>query len=193
MPGQRLGSSGQCHPTAVGRLNAVSARRQHPEPGTAFPYPFPLSTLLGRVQSLFTAEFDRRLAEAGFEDLSLALGNNVLRHLSPDGLRVGVLAERAGVSKQAISQQLTYLEQHGYVQLEADQADSRAKRARLTSLGADSQQVARQIFADLERDWRHRFGEEQLRTLRSCLEAILIAHRNTGITPDSREDGNVAS
>ena len=149
-----------------------------------FPYPFPLSTLLGRVQSLFTVEFDRRLAGAGFPDLSLALGNNVLRHLSvEEGLRVGALAELAGVTKQAISQQLAYLEHHGYVQLEVDPTDSRAKRARLTSRGGDSQKAARELFADVERDWRRRFGEEQLRTLRSCLEAILLAHGDTGTIP----------
>jgi DNA-binding MarR family transcriptional regulator len=137
---------------------------------------YPLATLLARTESLLTAEFDQRLAAAGFPDLSFALGTNILRHLDADsGLRVGVLAEMSEVTKQAISQQLTHLQAHGYVTVERDPADSRAKTVRLTKRGAESQRVARRLFVELERDWRNRYGHERLRQLRDHLETILFS------------------
>jgi DNA-binding MarR family transcriptional regulator len=139
-------------------------------------FQYPLATLLTRTESLLTAEFDQRLAAAGFPDLSFSLGTNVLRHLDTDaGLRVGALAEMSAVTKQAISQQLTHLQAHGYVIVERDPADSRAKAVRLTKRGAESQKAARRLFAELERDWRDRYGHERLRQLRVHLEAILFS------------------
>lgn len=66
----------------------------------------PLAALLGRVQGRYVAEFEQRLADAGYPDLSLAHGANVLRHLgTDDAVRLSALVARAGVSKQAVSQQ----------------------------------------------------------------------------------------
>jgi DNA-binding MarR family transcriptional regulator len=138
--------------------------------------PYPLATLLARTESILTAEFDQRLAIAGFPDLTFALGTNVLRHLNTDaGIRVGALAEMSAVTKQAISQQLSYLQARGFVIVERDAADSRAKTVRLTMRGADSQRVARQLFVELEREWRERYGRERMRQLRDHLEAILFS------------------
>ncbi|MBA3311523.1 MAG: MarR family transcriptional regulator [Nocardioidaceae bacterium] len=160
---------------------------------TPFPFPFPLSTLLGRVQAIYTAEYDRRLAEAGMPDLSLSLGTNVLRHLhDSDAARMGALAEMAGVTKQAISQQVAHLQAHGYVLVESDPDDSRAKRVRLTDKGAESQRVARPIFAALEKDWHYRFGSDQIRDLRAGLERILTESDDTSVVPRTRRGGRRA-
>jgi DNA-binding MarR family transcriptional regulator len=144
---------------------------------------YPLATLLARTESILTAEFDQRLALAGFPDLSFALGTNVLRHLGTDaGVRVGILAEMSAVTKQAISQQLSYLQARGFVIVERDAADSRAKIVRLTMRGADSQRVARQLFVELERDWRERYGRERMQQLRDHLEAILFSSQPDAVS-----------
>jgi DNA-binding MarR family transcriptional regulator len=83
------------------------------------------------------------------------------------------LAEMSGVTKQAISQQVAYLEAHGYVIVEPDAADSRAKLVRLTPMGQRSNEAAESLFAAVERDWRHRFGADEMRQLRTLLEDIL--------------------
>lgn len=156
-----------------------------------FGFPFPLSTLLGRVQAIYVAEFDRRLAEAGMADLSLSLGTNVMRHLHGDqGVRLGVLAEMAGVTKQAISQQVAHLESHGYVLVETDPHDSRAKQVRLTDKGIRSQEIARPIFAALERDWQQRFGATEIDDLRAALEGILAGFDDTDVVPRTRLEGH---
>ena len=138
------------------------------------PHPAPLSTLLSRVSAAFIADFERRLSDAGFPDMTFSLGTNVLRFLRPGGaVRMSSLAEMSGVTKQAISQQVAYLEARGYVAVEPDAADSRAKLVRLTKKGQRSNEAARSLFAAVEREWRQRFGRDEMRHLRTLLEDIL--------------------
>lgn len=132
----------------------------------------PLSALLSQLLTAFTSEFEEDVAGAGFSEMSLALGSNVMRFLGEDGLRVGALARLAGVSKQAVSQQVAYLEKHGYVTIEPDAADQRAKVVRLTPRGQATQDVCRPLFGELERRWQRRYGRDEVRRLRESLEAI---------------------
>ena len=151
------------------------------------PFPLPLSTLLGRVQAVFTAEFDQRLKDVGMEGMSLSLGTNVMRHLHADrGVRLGVLAEVAGVTKQAISQQVAHLEAHGYVVVESDLGDSRAKVVRLTEQGRHSQRTGRPLFRELEQQWRERFGAVRVHQLREILEQMLAQLDDTEVVPRAR-------
>jgi len=154
-----------------------------------FAFPFPLSTLLGRVEAIYTTEFDSRLSEAGLPDMTLSLGTNVMRHLHGDaGVRMGRLADLAGVTKQAISQQVAHLKRTGYVVVEPDPDDHRAKQVRLTDKGIWSQQVSRPIFAELEKQWRRRFGPA-VDDLRAALEQILADVGDTDVAPRTRRGG----
>lgn len=153
----------------------------------ALQFSLPLSTLLGRARSVFAVEFEERIRSAGLDGMTLSLGINVMRHLSGDNrIRLGVLAEQAGVTKQAISQQVTYLEANGYVVVEPDPDDSRAKTVRLTEKGIGSQMVARPIFSAVERDWEKRFGREDVKDLRRILERILEQLEDTEVVPRRR-------
>lgn len=163
-------------------------------PGVAFGFPFPLSTLLGRVESVFAAEYDARVKGAGMDGMTLSLGTNVIRHLDGDhGVRLGTLAEKAGVTKQAISQQVAHLATHGYVQVEPHPADNRAKVVRLTDKGRRSQQIGRPLFAELERDWHRRFGREEVQELRRILESMLDTMDDTEVVPRTRRSGRPES
>ena len=174
-------------PAVRGRPAQFSGRGRSIGPddlGAGFTHRVPLSTLLARVEALFTAEFDQRLAQAGMNDISFSLGTNVLRFLDPErGVRLVSLVEMSGVTKQAISQQVAFLQQAGYVTVDADPADSRAKQVRLTPKGTQSQHTARQLFRELEAEWADRYGDKQLTELRCCLEQILVANTDTGPTP----------
>ena len=132
-----------------------------------------MSTLLSRVSAAFTTEFERRFAEAGFPDLSFSLGTNVLRFLSAEPVRMSVLVGQSGVTNQAISQQVAFLESKGYLDVVRDPSDDRAKLVRLTDRGQQSQVVARSLFREVERDWQRRFGAADMRQLRQVLEAML--------------------
>jgi DNA-binding MarR family transcriptional regulator len=133
----------------------------------------PLNTLLARASNAFTSEYEQRLALAGYGDISFAAATNVLRLLGEDVVQVGVLVAKSGVTKQAISQQLSHLTAHGYVRLEPDPADSRAKLVRLTDKGRRCQDVAGPLHETVERDWRRRFGRDEIGHLRISLEHII--------------------
>lgn len=134
---------------------------------------YPLGVLLGRAQARYIAECEARLAAAGFSDLAIAHGTNVLRHLRPgEPTRVGDLVQRSGVTKQAVSQQLRYLQDHGYVVLGPDPADRRGKFAALTERGAESQRSIREIFSEVHRDWWGRYGDERMTALIETLGEI---------------------
>lgn len=136
----------------------------------------PLSALLSQALAAFTEDFEQELAAAGHGDVSLALGSNVLRFLGPDeGLRVGAIAELAGVSKQAISQQLVHLERIGQVEVGPDPRDGRAKVVRLTREGVATRDVARSLFGLVERRWARRHGDTTVRALRTALEEVVGA------------------
>ncbi len=133
----------------------------------------PLCFLLARAEALFVAEFDARLAGAGYPDLSLAHTANVLRFLQDGELRPAQLVERACVTKQAVSQQVGHLQRCGYVTVTPDPHDSRSRQVQLTARGRTAQKAASRLFAEIEQDWAVRVGKHQLGALRSSLERAL--------------------
>src|SRR4030095_5323562 len=71
------------------------------------------------------------LNAAGFDDLRVP-HMAVLQYPGPDGVRPGMLAERAGMSKQAMNQLLRSLEALGYVARSDHPDEGRARMVRLT-------------------------------------------------------------
>ncbi len=133
----------------------------------------PLSELLSQLLVAYADEFEQRLSEAGHAELSLPLGANVLRFLDRDGVRVGTLARRSHVSKQAISQQVAYLEQLGYLKVTSDPVDGRAKVVKLTNRGRHARAIAAPLFAHIERTWARRLGSREIEALRASLETVV--------------------
>lgn len=140
-----------------------------------------MQELLNRLYREFAFEFERRMAEAGYDDVTLAHGTNVLRFVPEEGVRVSALAARSRLTKQALSQQVKYLEAHGYVTVEPDPVDRRSKVVRNTKRGWDCRSVARPLFGDIERAWARRVGAHELSQLRAALE-----HAVATLTPDGQ-------
>jgi DNA-binding MarR family transcriptional regulator len=133
----------------------------------------PLVAVLSRLEAAFTAEFDRRLRESEFCSLSLAHSRNVLRHLDDGPLRHGRLGELAGVSKQAISQQVAHLQRDGLVEVTGDAVDQRAKVVALTERGRRARCLVVATFAEIERDWEGLLGADELPAARRSLAELL--------------------
>jgi DNA-binding MarR family transcriptional regulator len=133
--------------------------------------PMPLPPLLENAKSAGLEELHRRLAERGYPDVRDAHGC-VFRHVEREGVRLTDLAELAGHSKQAVGEFVADLESKGYVERVADPADRRAKIIRLTPRGVDAKQAATEIFAEIERQWAERIGEERVEALRDALECL---------------------
>ena len=133
----------------------------------------PLVALLGRAETAFIAEFERRIRDSEFSALSLAHSRNVLRHLAAGPLRAAHIVERCEVSKQAISQQIVHLEANGYVRVAADPGDQRARVISLTERGVRAQRLVGRLFEEIEQDWATALGEQDSETLRRVLTTAL--------------------
>ena len=133
--------------------------------------PVPLGFLLREPVRLGNALIAERLAESGHPDLRPPHGN-VFQFLDADGTRVSMLAERAAVTKQSMAELVAHLERHGYVERVPDPSDRRAKLVRATDRGAEVYEIARQVVAEMEREWTARVGKRRMRELRETLTEL---------------------
>jgi DNA-binding MarR family transcriptional regulator len=97
----------------------------------------------------------------------------VLAYLDRDGTRASVLAERARLSRQAITQLVDELEQLGVVTRRPDPTDGRAKIIQYTPEALTHFDASRRVIAELERRWRSELGPRNYAALRAGLEQLL--------------------
>jgi DNA-binding MarR family transcriptional regulator len=142
-------------------LSKTSARRRPTNLGILLREPF-------RVGS---AVLHQRFAERGHPEVRAPHGN-VFQFLDDDGTRVSVLAERAQVTKQSMAELVAHLESHGYVERVPDPNDRRAKLVRATRRGSEIYAIAREVVAEIEREWTRRLGKAKMRQLRELLEEL---------------------
>jgi DNA-binding MarR family transcriptional regulator len=90
----------------------------------------------------------------------------------PAGTRLTALAERAGLSKQALIEVIDEMERRGYVARIADPNDRRAKLICLTPRGMEVHEHAAGAIAAIDADWAARIGEESLDRLKELLERL---------------------
>lgn len=98
--------------------------------------------------------------------------NAVLRFLDVEGTRASTLAQRAGLTRQALTQIVDDLEGLGYVTRRSDREDRRAKLVVYTERGRAAFAASRQIIEGLERDYAARVGEEDYEALRRSLREL---------------------
>jgi DNA-binding MarR family transcriptional regulator len=113
-------------------------------------------------------------AEAGLDGIRPAQ-SVALVPLVAGGLHASDLADRLGVSRQAVAQAVAALERHGYVNRVPDPADARARIIELTPRGRHALQVMRSSAIDLENRWQQVLGQRRLADLRKTLTMLLSA------------------
>jgi DNA-binding MarR family transcriptional regulator len=126
------------------------------------------------IANLLGAVFDAFRAELYARDRS-GLRSSQLRYLTlvpDDGVRVGDMAERAGMSKAGAGQFAAALEEQGLVETVPDPADSRAKIVRRTEAGRRLASGTLAAVADIEASWAATVGPERYAALRAALEEI---------------------
>ncbi len=108
------------------------------------------------------------LNAAGFEDLRVP-HMAVLQFPGPDGVRPGLLAERAGMSKQAMNQLLRSLEGLGYL-VRSDAPDGgRARIVRSTKRGRAAYARIHDILRAIEHEWSTVLGPQRFAELKALL------------------------
>jgi DNA-binding MarR family transcriptional regulator len=129
-----------------------------------------LGQLLLRAFRWFDESLIRVLHAAGWPEVTRA-HSLVFAQLDTGGTRTAEIARRAGVSRQAVHQTVQELQQLGLVTLVPDPTNRSAKLVVPTDRGRDSIRVAKATLADLEDELARRLGRQQVRALRTALEA----------------------
>ena len=111
------------------------------------------------------------LNAAGFDDLRVP-HMAVLQFPGPEGVRPGVLAERAGMSKQAMNQLLRSLEALGYLARSDAPDEGRARIVRLTKRGRAAYTKIHDILRDIEREWIAELGPRRFADLKGLLTRV---------------------
>ena len=110
----------------------------------------------------------RELNAAGFEELRVP-HMAVLQFPGPDRVRPGTLAERAGMSKQAMNQLLRSLEGLGYIVRSNASEEGRGRIIRLTKRGRAAYSKVHDILRNIEREWNAELGPERFAQLKELL------------------------
>jgi DNA-binding MarR family transcriptional regulator len=94
-------------------------------------------------------------------------------HITSDGIRLTELAERIGVTKQAIGPLVDDLEHEGVVERVEDPRDRRAKRIRWTRKGQRALLHGLSVLAELERELADEVGKTRLAELAITCERLI--------------------
>ena len=108
---------------------------------------------------------------AGYDDIGPA-HFNILQHPTPDGIRPTELAARAQMTKQAANRLIRHLEHRGYLTLEPDPTDQRARIVWLTDRGWQLIDTIRAIVEGVEVEWSRRLGRRRFHALRAALREL---------------------
>ncbi len=134
---------------------------------------YPLGALLARAHAQYVADCESRLADAGFPDLTISHGTNILRHLTPGTpARLTDLVPLSNVTKQAISQQTAHLVAHGYLTVSRDERDRRGRIVLLTDRGVEGRRAVSRTFVEVHEAWEATYGEKQMHDLFETLAVI---------------------
>ena len=140
---------------------------------------------LGHWLALASQKFDARVLVlmARNDRMPLALANlcarghltaahvHITRHLAPGGSRLSDLAQRAGISKQAMGKLVDQCEAWALVQREADPVDARARRVVFTDAGLAWLQAYEEAVRQAVSELRDAVGPEVAAVIAIGLEA----------------------
>ena len=93
-------------------------------------------------------------------------------HLNAEGVRGADLAKKLGVTKQAVSQLVTELEEWGVVEQIADPQDGRAKLVRFTKKGEQALLQGLAVLGELEAELTDKVGKLRMHELHTAILAL---------------------
>jgi DNA-binding MarR family transcriptional regulator len=142
-------------------------------------------THLGRLLGHAMRRFDERVLSlmANNVEVPLALSNlaarsqisaahiHITRHLTLEGSRLTDLAQRAGMSKQAMGDLVDQCEAWGLVVREPDPHDTRARLVRFTPTGLAWLQAFKDVVIQAEAEFRSEVGPDVATVVMLGLEA----------------------
>ena len=172
--------------SALTRLTPEAGTPAMPRVGMTDGFRLPADVPTGPPEEGLAARLCAVLLDASrdFErvsSVSIVAAGDLLPWLGIEWENVATLAERSGVSREAVAAYLGFLQRRSLSEREPDPVD-RGQRVRLTPRGRERQQAARQQVDELDRLWRERRGRADVDAL-AGLTADLFARHSADGTP----------
>jgi len=124
---------------------------------------------------VFEGEALARFETIGFSDLRLS-HLALIRNLPPEGIRTSEIADLTGLTKQAVGQLATELEEFGYCERVPDPTDGRAKLLTFTVRGQELYAEIPKILTAIEAEFETVLGTSDMAALRRSLKKLALAH-----------------
>jgi DNA-binding MarR family transcriptional regulator len=131
-----------------------------------------IGALLRMAWEALQAEAYVELRAAGFDDLR-EVHRPLLRYPPIDGMRPTDLAAHLKLSKQATNDLIRDLENLGYLRLERDATDGRARIVRYTERGWHLFRTGSRLSHDIGQRWAQAIGQRRYDQFQATLRAIV--------------------
>ena len=132
-----------------------------------------LGFLLAKASQRWNERLAKAFARAGYGEISPAYGSILLPLFEEDGLRMGELARRARLSKQAMTTMVRLMERKGLITRRRDPHDGRAFRVFLTPRTRRFRTVVERILDTMRREVDARLPPAQVTRLRRDLQTLM--------------------
>jgi len=151
-----------------------------------------IGRLFLRAQRAYDTRAVEKLHARGHTRLTLA-HTALLANLDTAGTRITTLAQRAGMTKQAMGQLAHDLEREGYIARAADPDDGRATLVTFTERGWQFLHDAYELKQEIEAEYAAVLGEPEMASLRAALTLLLnqiapVPTRAGGEGRENKED-----
>jgi DNA-binding MarR family transcriptional regulator len=147
----------------------LARARQDERVSERFGFELPL-LLLGAFRAIID-ELHAELARLGHPG-ARPIHGFALQAVGPDGVTIGELGRRLGVSKQAAAKTAKNLEEIGYAARVPHPDDGRSAVLTRTELGTEMLRLSALIFERQREHWAELLGAERLGTLEDDLAAL---------------------
>jgi DNA-binding MarR family transcriptional regulator len=132
-----------------------------------------LGFLLAKASQRWNERLAEAFARAGYGDVSPSYGSILLPLFEEDGLRIGELARRARLSKQAMTTMVKVMERKGLITRRRDPDDARAALIRLTARTRGFRPTAERVLQELDRRVHSRLSPAQVVRLSEDLKILI--------------------
>lgn len=135
----------------------------------------PLGRFLIQLFRRFEDELAQELENLGYKSVSTA-DFNAIRNIDPSkGSHPIRIAQLAGITKQAMSKQLSRLEKQGLIKKRVDPKDSRAKQIVFTQKGEQLLKDAIRIIQKIENRYASCLGgAKELEKIKEALSGLML-------------------
>ena len=129
--------------------------------------------LLAKASQRFNERLAEGFAARGYPEVRPSYGSVLVPLFEADGLRLGELAARARLSKQAITGLVKLCEGDGLVVRERDPEDGRAFRLHLSARGREFRTAAEAVVRALDDELVRSLGKHDYDAMKTALKGVI--------------------